>query len=63
MPVPYSRSDMAGEVAIPKLIPDRLTGPLRARARDADDRLERSPRRLVRRGVKRGAADPDGHTR
>jgi hypothetical protein len=50
-------------VGIPKLIPDRLTGPLRERARDADDRLERTARRLSRRGVKRGTTNPDGHTR
>jgi len=50
-------------VAIPKLIPDRVTAPLRERARDADDRLERSARRLIRRRVKRGPTNPDGHTR
>ena len=50
-------------VAIPKLIPDHLTAPLRERARDADDRLERTARRLVRRRVKRGPTNPDGHTR
>ena len=50
-------------VAIPKLIPDHLTAPLRERARDADDRLERTARRLVRRQVKRGPTDRDGHTR
>jgi len=38
--------------AIPKLIPDRLIAPLRQRARDADDRLERTARRLVRQQVK-----------
>ena len=50
-------------VAIPKLIPDHLTAPLRDRARDADDRLERAARRLVRRRVKRGPTNPDGPTR
>jgi hypothetical protein len=50
-------------VAIPKLIPDRLTGPLRERARDADDRLERTARRLVRHRVNRGTRNRDGHTR
>ena len=50
-------------VAIPKLIPDRLTAPLRKRARNADDRLERTARRLVRRRVKRGPTNPDGPTR
>ena len=50
-------------VAIPKLIPDHLTAPLGERARDADDRLERTARRLIRRRVKRGPTNPDGHTR
>jgi hypothetical protein len=50
-------------VAIPKLIPDHLTAPLRERARDADDRLERTARRLVRRQVNRGPTNPEGHTR
>jgi CRISPR/Cas system Type II protein with McrA/HNH and RuvC-like nuclease domain len=50
-------------VGIPKLIPDRLTAPLRGRARDADDRLERSARRLIRRRVERGPTNPDDHTR
>jgi hypothetical protein len=50
-------------VAIPKLIPDHLTAPLRKRARDADDRLERTARRLVRRRVNRAPTNPDGPTR
>ena len=50
-------------VAIPKLIPDHVTAPLRERARDADDRLERTARRLVRRRVKRGPTNPDGPVR
>ena len=50
-------------VGIPKLIPDPVTAPLRERARDADDRLERSARRLIRRRDKRGPTNPDGHTR
>ena len=50
-------------VAIPKLIPDHRTAPLRESARDADDRLERTARRLVRRQVKRGPTDPDRPTR
>jgi hypothetical protein len=50
-------------VAIPKLIPDHLTAPPRERARDADDRLERTARRLVRRRVKRDPTNPDGPTR
>ena len=50
-------------VAIPKLIPDQVTAPLRERARDADDRLERTARRLVRRPVKGGPTNPGSHTR
>ena len=50
-------------VAIPKLMPDHLTAPLRERARDADERLERNARRLGRRQVNRGPTNPDGHTR
>ena len=50
-------------VGIPKLIPDRFTGPLREWASDADDRLERTARRLVRRQVDRGPKDPDRQTR
>ena len=50
-------------VAIPKLIPDHLTTPLRERTRDADERLERTARRLVRRRVTRGPTNPDRHTR
>lgn len=36
-------------VAVPKLLPDHLTAPLRKRARNADGRLERTARRLIRR--------------
>ena len=50
-------------VAIPKLIPDRLTAPLRERPRNADDRLERTARRLIHRQVNRGPTNPNGHTR
>ena len=50
-------------VAVPKLIPDHVTAPLRERARDADRRLERTARRRFRRHVKRGPTNPDGHTR
>ena len=50
-------------VAIPKLIPDHLAAPLRERARTADDRLEGTARRLLRRQVNRGPTNPDGHTR
>jgi hypothetical protein len=51
------------DVAIPKLIPDHLTAPLRERARNADDRLERTARRLTRRQVKRVPKNRDGRTR
>lgn len=50
-------------VAIPKLMPDHLTARLRERARNADDQLERTARRLIRRQVNRGPTNPDGHTR
>ena len=50
-------------VAIPKLIPDRVTGPLREWASDADDRLERTARRLMRRQVGRRSKDPDRQIR
>jgi hypothetical protein len=50
-------------VAIPKLIPDHVTAPLRARLRNADDRLERSARRFRRRQVDRGPTNPDGDAR
>ena len=51
------------DVAIPKLIPDHLTAPLRERARNADDRLERTARRLTRRPVNRVPNNPDERTR
>ena len=50
-------------VGIPKLIPDRFTGPVREWASDTDDRLERTARRLVRRQVDRGPKDPDRQIR
>jgi hypothetical protein len=50
-------------VAFPKLIPDHVTAPLRERARNADDRLERTALRLIRRQVNRGPPSPDRHTR
>jgi hypothetical protein len=50
-------------VEIPKLIPDRLTAPIRQRTHNADDRLERTARRLVRGRVNRGPTTPDRHTR
>jgi hypothetical protein len=50
-------------VATPRLMPDHLTAPLRERARNADDRLERTARRLIRRQTNRVPPDPDGHTR
>lgn len=49
-------------VATPKLMPDHLTT-LRRRARNADDRLERTARRLVRRPANRVPAHPDGRSR
>jgi hypothetical protein len=51
------------DVALPKLAPDHLTAPLRQRARNADDRLERTAYRLIRRDVKPGSTDHDGDTR
>jgi hypothetical protein len=50
-------------VALPKLLPDHVTAPMRERARNADDRLERTARRLIHRQVNRGPTNPDGHTR
>jgi hypothetical protein len=44
-------------------MPDHLIGWLRERARNADDRLERTARRLIRRQVNRGPTNPDGHDR
>jgi hypothetical protein len=49
------------DVAIPKLLPDHLTAPLRQRARNADDRLERTARRLTHRQVNRSPKNPDRH--
>ena len=51
------------DVAIHKLAPDHLTASLRERARNADDRLERTAHRLIRRDGKRGSTDSDGDTR
>jgi hypothetical protein len=50
-------------VEIPKLIPDRLTAPIRQRTHNADDRLERTARRLVHGRIDRGPTKPDRHTR
>jgi len=50
-------------VAIPKLMPDHLTAPLVERARNADDRLERTARWLIRRQGNRGPTNPDERTR
>jgi hypothetical protein len=50
-------------VATPKLMPERRTAPLRKRARNADARLERTARRLIRGPAKRGPTDHDGRTR
>ena len=49
-------------VEIPKLIPDRLTAAIRQRTHNADDRLERAARRLVRGRVNRNPTQPDRHT-
>ncbi len=49
--------------AMPKLIPDHLTLPLGERARNADGRLDRTVRRLVRPQVMRDPPDPDGPRR
>ena len=49
-------------VEIPKLIPDRLTAAIRQRTHNADDRLERAARRLVRDRVNRNPTTPDRHT-
>lgn len=54
---------MLVNVATPKLTPDHLTAALRQGARYADDRLERTARRLIRRQVNRVPTDPAGHTR
>lgn len=37
------------DVAIPRLVPDRVTARFRQRLRSADDRLERTAHRLARR--------------
>jgi hypothetical protein len=50
-------------VATPRLIPDYLIAPLRRRARQSDDQLERAARRLTSRLVNRAPANPDRHTR
>jgi hypothetical protein len=51
------------DVAIPKLLPDHVVAPLRRRLRDADDRLERSARRLTHRDLGRLPTDPDAESR
>jgi hypothetical protein len=48
-------------VAIPTLIPDHLIAPVRQRARNADDRLERTARRPMRHQGNRGPRNPGGH--
>jgi hypothetical protein len=50
-------------VGTPKLIPDRLTAPIRQHTHNADDQLEQTARRLVRSRVNRGPTKPDRHTR
>jgi hypothetical protein len=51
------------DVAIPRLIPDRLTARLRLRLRDADDRLEQTARRLTRHRFGRAHTDRERDTR
>jgi hypothetical protein len=47
------------DVAIPKLIPDRLTARFRRRLRGADDRLERTAHRLTRHRFDGARTNPD----
>jgi hypothetical protein len=47
------------DVALPRLVPDHLIASLRQRARDVDDRLERTAHRLLRRDANRGSRDRD----
>lgn len=61
-PVPRVASWLVN-VAIPKLMPDHLTAPLRERTRNADDRLERTARRLTRRQVNQVPKNRDRRTR
>ena len=51
------------DVAIPKLIPDHVTAPLRKRARNADDRLERTAHRLTRHRFDAARTNPDRDAR
>ena len=56
-------ADWLVNLPTPRLIPDQLIAPLRRRARQSDDRLERAARRLTGRLVNRPPANPDKHTR
>ena len=51
------------DVAIPELIPGHLTALPRERARDADDRLERTARGWSSRKVNRGPTSTGRRTR
>lgn len=57
------RARLIVNVGIPKLIADHLTARLRDRAPNADNRMERTARRLIRRQVSRGSTNADEHTR
>jgi uncharacterized membrane protein len=51
------------DVAIPKLIPDRVTARFRQRLRRADDRLERTADRLTRHRFDAARTRPDRDAR
>ena len=51
------------DVAIPKLIPDHVTGRFRQRSRSADDRLERTAHRFTRRRLDATRTDHDRDAR
>lgn len=51
------------DVAIPKLIPDRVTARFRRRLRRADDRLERRAHRLTRHRFDGDRTNPDRDAR
>ena len=56
-------ADSLVNLATPRLISDQVIAPLRRRARQSDDRLERPARRLTGRLVNRAPTNPDKHTR
>jgi hypothetical protein len=51
------------DVAIPRLITDHVLAPLRQRVRNADDRLERTARRLTHHQSNRIPPNPDRDVR